>query len=281
MIVELSSLDEQGQVLRRARAAGVEVDVRYRLFPLAALTIDRQALVTLAASPEVVRIQENRASPPTLDNSIPWINADDVASTWVSTAPARRSRSSTRASTPITRSSAAGSSRRPATRTGGHAGATGDSSLCSERHEQLTPAGTPPTLTTVRTASTARPTSATTARMSPESLPVRRPPSPATPGNGVAPGATSSPSRSSRASTDSVDLRLALRTVRIDVRGRPDPRPAARAGARSRRLHDRGRQHEPRRRDRIDQLPDDGDDWQEDSGRRPARGRNRDGHLGR
>ena len=34
--------------------------------------------MALAASPEVVRIQENRASPPTLDNSIPWINADDV-----------------------------------------------------------------------------------------------------------------------------------------------------------------------------------------------------------
>ena len=78
VIVELGSLDEQGQVLRRARAAGAEVDVRYRLFPLAALTVDRQALVALAASPEVVHIQENRASPPTLDNSIPWINADDV-----------------------------------------------------------------------------------------------------------------------------------------------------------------------------------------------------------
>jgi subtilisin family serine protease len=78
VIVEVSSLDEQGQVLRRARAAGAEVDVRYRLFPLAALTVDREALVALAASPDVVRIQENRHSPPTLDNSIPWINADDV-----------------------------------------------------------------------------------------------------------------------------------------------------------------------------------------------------------
>ena len=59
VIVEMSSLDEQGSVIRRARAAGAEVDVRYRLFPLAALTVNRQALVALAASPNVVHIQEN------------------------------------------------------------------------------------------------------------------------------------------------------------------------------------------------------------------------------
>lgn len=78
VIVELTGIAEQRAVLRRVRGAGAEVNVRYELFPLLALTVDRSALVTLAASPEVVRIQENRHYPPTLDTSIPWINADDV-----------------------------------------------------------------------------------------------------------------------------------------------------------------------------------------------------------
>ena len=78
VIVEMSSLDEQGSVIRRARAAGAEVDVRYRLFPLAALTVNRQALVALAASPNVVHIQENAPEPTTLDSTMPVINGDDV-----------------------------------------------------------------------------------------------------------------------------------------------------------------------------------------------------------
>ena len=78
VIVEMSSLDEQGSVIRRARAAGAEVDVRYRLFPLAALTVNRQALVALAASPNVVHIQENAPERTTLDSTMPVINGDDV-----------------------------------------------------------------------------------------------------------------------------------------------------------------------------------------------------------
>ena len=78
VIVELGSIDQQSAVVRRVTRLGSDVDVRYRLFPLLALTVNTKSLAALIASGEVVHVQENTADPPTLDSSIPVINADDV-----------------------------------------------------------------------------------------------------------------------------------------------------------------------------------------------------------
>lgn len=78
VIVELESIDDQGSVLRRVRGLGTEVDARYHLFPLLALDVTREGLARLAASPEVVGIQGNAPEAPTLNSTIPLIDADDV-----------------------------------------------------------------------------------------------------------------------------------------------------------------------------------------------------------
>ncbi|MGH3136988.1 MAG: S8 family serine peptidase [Gaiellaceae bacterium] len=78
VIVELESVSQQRMVLDRVTPLGADVGVRYRLFPLLALEVSSEALARLAASPEVAHIQEDRPEPPTLDSTIPVINADDV-----------------------------------------------------------------------------------------------------------------------------------------------------------------------------------------------------------
>lgn len=78
VILELRSRADQGPVADQARAQGARVLREYRNFPLLAIEVNSNALPGLARSPRVVSMMEDVADPPSLDNSLPVINADDV-----------------------------------------------------------------------------------------------------------------------------------------------------------------------------------------------------------
>lgn len=78
VIIRMQELDDQDEVGRRVGEAGGRVVRRYQRFPLLAVSVSRNALEGLRRSPRVVAITEDRAEAPTLDASLPVINADDV-----------------------------------------------------------------------------------------------------------------------------------------------------------------------------------------------------------
>jgi subtilisin family serine protease len=78
LVVEVRELGDQAAVARRVEAAGATVRIRYSRLPYLAVEATAEALDLLAASPEVVALQENKPDTPTLDSTIPVINGDDV-----------------------------------------------------------------------------------------------------------------------------------------------------------------------------------------------------------
>lgn len=78
VIVRVGKVADQQPVLDKIERE--KVHHKYRLFPLLALDVDENALKELATDPQVVSIQEDKEDAPTLGQSIPWINADQVHS---------------------------------------------------------------------------------------------------------------------------------------------------------------------------------------------------------
>lgn len=78
VILELRSRADQGPVAEQARGQGARLLREYRNFPLLAIEVNSNALQGLARSPRVVSIMRDVADAPSLDNSLPVINADDV-----------------------------------------------------------------------------------------------------------------------------------------------------------------------------------------------------------
>lgn len=78
VIIRLQNLSDQAEVGRRAEEAGGRVLRRLQRVPLLVVEVNRNALEGLRRSPRVVSIEEDRPAAPTLDASLPVINADDV-----------------------------------------------------------------------------------------------------------------------------------------------------------------------------------------------------------
>ena len=68
----------QDAVLDSLPASGVEAVKRFEFIPYMGMRVDRAALEALAASPFVTSIEEDVPVPPTLNLSVPLINADDA-----------------------------------------------------------------------------------------------------------------------------------------------------------------------------------------------------------
>ena len=78
VIVELPDQASQNPVAQQARGQGAQVIHQYNNFPMLALEVNENALRGLLRSPRVSGIIEDVPEPPTLDGSIPHINADQV-----------------------------------------------------------------------------------------------------------------------------------------------------------------------------------------------------------
>ena len=78
VIIRLQSRADQDEVGRRAEEAGGRVLRTMRRSPMLVVEVNRNALEGLRRSPRVVSIIEDIPDRPTLDQSIPVINADDV-----------------------------------------------------------------------------------------------------------------------------------------------------------------------------------------------------------
>lgn len=80
VIVQLASKDRQQGVIDELARGRFNIKLRHKFdrYPLLALDVDAGTLIALSNNRNVVAIQEDKPSPPTLDQSIPLINADAV-----------------------------------------------------------------------------------------------------------------------------------------------------------------------------------------------------------
>jgi subtilisin family serine protease len=78
VLVTMPNAAKQGAVLNALEQAGSEVLLRYEAFPILLVKADSGVMTGLASDPRVIGLEQDVAVAPTLDSTIPLINADDM-----------------------------------------------------------------------------------------------------------------------------------------------------------------------------------------------------------